>query len=398
MTQPIVPPAKIGIIGGGQLGMMAIREAQRMGYRSIVWDPDPECPASVLADETITAPYADRDAAKHLAESSAVVTYEFEHIDAETVEWIEKRKTLFPGSPILRVAQHRQIEKEELSQRGFPIVEYRLAATREELESALASLGSPVVVKTVTAGYDGKGQTVLSNALEAREFLQKRSSAPTACVVERYVDLQCELSVVVVRGRKGDLCTFPVVENEHRDNILYKSIVPANVSQQVQNRATELAREIATSFDITGVLCVEMFVTRDDAVIVNELAPRPHNSGHFSLDACDISQFEALIRSICGLHIPQPRLLSPCVMINLLGKNLVTLPVQELLEHSGIKLHLYGKKRIEENRKMGHMTILGETPQDVARTATLVEKRIVPHARGGTVLSKGSKQKEVQSL
>ncbi len=397
MTPPLLPPATIGIIGGGQLGMMAIREAQRMGYRSIVWDPDPDCPASVLANETITAPYDDRAAAQQLAERSDVITYEFEHIDARTVEWLEQHKTLFPGSPILRVSQHRQIEKEELSRRGFPIVEYRLAATRAELEAAFGSLGFPVVVKTVTAGYDGKGQTVIRSAQEAGAYLDGNNSAPCECVVERFVDLQCEVSVIVVRGRSGDLCTYPVVENEHRENILYKSTIPANVSPEVQKSATALAREIAVSFDITGVLCVEMFVTRDDAVIVNELAPRPHNSGHFSLDACDISQFEALVRSISGLHFPQPRLLTPCVMINLLGKNLSVLDVEELSQYSGVKVHLYGKKRIEEKRKMGHITVSGETPQHVARIVKLVEEQIAPRAESVSNL-KQSKKKGIQSL
>ncbi|MBM4169743.1 MAG: 5-(carboxyamino)imidazole ribonucleotide synthase [Ignavibacteria bacterium] len=397
MMNPLLPPATIGIIGGGQLGMMAIREAQRMGYRSIVWDPDPECPASVLANETITAPYADRAAAEHLADCADVITYEFEHIDAETVEWLEQHKTLFPGSSILRVSQHRQIEKEELSRRGFPIVEYRLAATGAELETTFKSLRFPVVVKTVTAGYDGKGQTVIRDAQEVDAFLRGNDSSRSECVVERFIDLQCELSVVVVRGRTGDLCTFPVVENEHRENILYKTTIPANVSPGVQKEATRLAREIAESFDITGVLCVEMFVTREDAVIVNELAPRPHNSGHFSLDACDVSQFEALIRSIAGLHIPQPRLLTPCVMINLLGRNLSALNVEELSRHSGVKVHLYGKKRVEEKRKMGHITVLGETSQHAARMATLVEEHIAPMS-GSDAGSKGAvKLKEIQS-
>lgn len=354
------------MIGGGQLGMMAIREAQRMGYRSIVWDPDAECPASRLADETINAPWDDFRAAERLAEKADVVTFEFENISPETVAWLEQRKPVHPGSAILKVSQHRRAEKSELNRRGFPVVEYAVATAREEIASSVQKLGLPVVVKTATAGYDGKGQAVLTSQAELDAFLRSiGGGAPREFVIERFLDLACEISVLVVREDDGTVISYPVQENEHRENILATTLVPARVPKAISDEAVKMARNIIESFGIIGVLCVEMFVTRDGHVIVNELAPRPHNSGHYSLDACDISQFEALIRAICGVPFHVPQLLAPCAMVNLLGRNLDALQVNLLMEIPGVKLHLYGKRRREPKRKMGHVTVLGPSQQHV---------------------------------
>jgi 5-(carboxyamino)imidazole ribonucleotide synthase len=361
----ISPPGTIGIIGGGQLGMMAIREAQRMGYRSIVWDPDPTCPAGRLADLTITAPWDDFRAAEQLASGADVVTFEFEHISPDTVAWLEERKQVYPGSPILKVSQHRRVEKSELRQRGFPVVDFEVAGSRQELAASFRRLGLPVVVKTATAGYDGKGQTVLKSESESEAFLAALGSTVPEYVVERFLDLACEISVLVVREADGTVISFPVAENEHRENILATTVVPARVPPEISDEAVRMSREIIESFDMIGVLCVEMFVTREGTVIVNELAPRPHNSGHYSLDACDISQFEALVRAICGVPFHVPQLLAPCAMVNLLGRNLDSLVLETLMEIPGVKLHLYGKQRREAKRKMGHVTILGSTQEDV---------------------------------
>ncbi len=363
----IAPPGTLGIIGGGQLGMMAVREGQRMGYRSIVWDPDPECPASRLADRTLTAPWDDFGAAEQLAAAADVVTFEFEHIDPDTVAWLEERKQVYPGSPILKVSQHRRIEKSELRGRGFPVVDYETASTRGQLETAIRRLGLPVVVKTATAGYDGKGQTVLLREPDMQAFLQGLEDTPPEYVVEQFLDLACEISVVVVREADGTVISFPVAENEHRENILATTVVPARVPQDVAREAEAMSRDIIESFGMIGVLCVEMFVTRAGKVIVNELAPRPHNSGHYSLDACDISQFEALVRAICGVPFHKPRLMSPCAMANLLGRNVEALQLEPLLKIPGLKLHLYGKRRLEPKRKMGHLTVLGSTQEEVLR-------------------------------
>ena len=232
------------------------------------------------------------------------------------------------------------------------------------------------MAKTVTAGYDGKGQSILEDEEDARRLTRHLTSSPQELVIEKFESLHCEVSVVVVRGHRGEIVTFPVAENEHRENILHRTMVPARISETIRRQATELAREIIESFGLVGVLCVEMFVTRDERLLVNELAPRPHNSGHFSLDACDLSQFESLVRSICRLPLPVPRLLSPCAMVNILGKHLERLNVEKLMSVPGAKLHLYGKRRVERKRKMGHITVLAQTSHDVERLVATVEKLI----------------------
>lgn len=373
MKRVLLPPSVIGIIGGGQLGMMTIREAHRMGYRSVVWDPDPDCPASRLADETFTAPFSDLPSAKRFVDKVDVVTFEFEHIDVATVEWIEDRKPVLPGSKILKISQNRILEKKELSGKGFPIADFRVSKSDAEMVKGIEELGFPVVIKTATAGYDGKGQSVLADQNQVSAFLEIDHEDDREYVIEKFVDLQCELSVIVVRGEDGTIELFPLVENEHRENILYKSIIPARVSESAQKKAYELASEIVSAFDLVGVLCVEMFLTKDDEILVNELAPRPHNSGHFSLDACSISQFEALVRTVCNLPLSKPRLLSPCAMINLLGEDLKKINYEEIQRNPGVKTHLYGKKRIEPKRKMGHLTVLAEDLSKVEEKVLYIE-------------------------
>lgn len=357
MTAPVLlPPATVGVIGGGQLGMMLVREAQRMGYRTAVWDADPSCPASRLADERIIAPFDDRVAAERLADRTDVVTYEFENIDPETVRWIEGRRPLAPGSAILSVSRHRIEEKTELARRGFPVPRFAAAPTAAALPGALDTIGLPAVVKTATAGYDGKGQSVLRTTTDRARFL---ASAPAGeFIVEELVSLRCELSAIVARSADGTTRSFPVPVNEHRENILHRSTVPGGVPARVEEDAAALGQAVIGSFALTGILCVELFLAADGRLLVNELAPRPHNSGHYSLDACDCSQFEMLLRAACGLPLPVPRLLSPCAMVNLLGKHLSPGTAERLLAVPGAKLHLYGKARSEPRRKMGHVTLL----------------------------------------
>jgi 5-(carboxyamino)imidazole ribonucleotide synthase len=375
MRSPILPPATIGIVGGGQLGMMIVREAQRMGYRSIVWDPDPECPASRLADRTISAPFSEVNAAERLAAAADVVTYEFENVDPFAIEHIERSRLVLPGSAILRIAQHRREEKEELRRRGFPTVAYRVATGRDNVEKAVREIGFPVVIKTATSGYDGKGQLVVRDE-KALDLLARHDAVDGEFVVEQLVDLLCEVSVVAARSVDGTIITFPVGENLHRENILHRTTVPAGISLEVQQEAIQIARGVMEEFSVVGVLCTEMFVTREGNVLVNELAPRPHNSGHYTLDACDTSQFEAVVRAVCGLPIEAPRLLSPCAMVNLLGKHLERLDIPTLLRMRGIKLHLYGKKESRPKRKMGHITILGYSAEEVDRGVRMVETMI----------------------
>jgi 5-(carboxyamino)imidazole ribonucleotide synthase len=370
----ILPPSTIGIVGGGQLGMMTVREAHRMGYRTVVWDPDPRCPASRLADEMITAPFDQADAASQFSALADVITYEFENINAGIVALLEQFKPLYPGSSILSIAQHRREEKQTLQQRGFPVVPFAAARGGAEIRKAVDEVVLPVVVKTATAGYDGKGQTILRTQQDVERLAS--SLHETECVVEKFLDLERELSVIVARGGNGTVVTFPIPENDHRNNILHTSVIPARLPARVIEDTRTMACDIMTSFNLVGILCVEMFLTVDGKLLVNELAPRPHNSGHFSLDACSISQFEMLVRTICGLPIPTPSLLAPCAMVNVLGKHLESLDIVGLANIPGTKLHLYGKNEARPHRKMGHITILAQTQSDVLTRVALIEKMI----------------------
>ncbi len=359
--------------------MMAVREAHRMGYRTVVLDPAADCPASNLATEIITADFTDQNAAELLSTKSDVVTYEFENVNAETVEHIERTTTVRPDSTILRMAQNRRLEKEELARRGFPTVRFLSAQGRSEIEKSISTIGLPVVIKTATSGYDGKGQAVLKTQDDVKAF-RVTAGDGVLYVIEEFLSLHCELSVIAVRSAEGVVTSFPVSQNEHRDNILHKSVVPAPVPGPLIAQAELLGRTIIESFGMVGVLCIEMFVTRDGRLLVNELAPRPHNSGHYTIDACSISQFEALVRAVCGLPIPQPRLLAPCTMINILGKHLQRLDMAQLLQTEGAKLHLYGKTKSEPKRKMGHITVLGTTPEEVKKKTERIEQLIGEHS------------------
>ena len=356
--------------------MMTIREAQRMGYRSVVWDPDPSCSASRLADTVIAAPFNDAAAAERIANASDVITYEFEHIDVELVRSLEAQKRVRPGHSILEVAQHRAVEKKALRALGIPVADFRVAETLTEARSGLDEIGLPAVVKTSSAGYDGKGQTMLRTQSEVDAFTRAFASKPVEVVIEQFLDLSCEVSVIAARDDAGAVQEFPVARNEHRDHILHLTVVPAGIDEQLKREALALARKVIEGLNVVGVLCVEMFITKDGRVLVNEIAPRPHNSGHITLDACSISQFEALVRVAAGLEVPEPVLLCPCAMVNLLGTHVAVVDVEALHRIPGTKLHLYGKRRIEPKRKMGHITILGETAdivwERVRRVRTLI--------------------------
>ncbi len=369
MRHPIIPPATIGVIGGGQLGMMTVREAQRMGYRTAIWDPDPESPASRLSDMTIVAPFSDTGAASRLAEAASVVTYEFENVDPACVDVIGRMKPMLPGSSVLKISRHRRLEKETLTLAGFPVVDFRIADSESKLRLAAEELELPVIVKTA------KGQTVLHHEGDLNSFCKEMRDS-TEFVVEKFIALQLEVSVIAVRESDGSIITFPVIENEHRENILHVSRVPARISREVEKEALKIARAIISHFQMVGVLCVEMFVTHDGMVLVNELAPRPHNSGHFTLDACTISQFEALVRSICSIPMQEPRLLAPCAMVNLLGKHLDRIDLVKAQTIPGAKVHVYGKKKLEAKRKMGHVTVTGVSADEVEGKVDMIEEMI----------------------
>ena len=361
----------IGILGGGQLGRMIAFEAKKMGYDVICMDPTPNSPCGQVADEQIVAELNDVRAAVELAKKADVVVYEFENIDANLVEEIENKYYLPQGSKILKVSQDRFNEKQQLRQRGFPVVPFYVVENAAELKSAVAGIGYPCVLKTVRGGYDGKGQYVFTADEHLKEVDDIFKQSNTKFVLEKYLNLNSEISVIVARKENGEMVSYPVVENIHRENILHMSIVPARVSEEIQFKAVKIAKEIADEFKVVGLLVVEFFVV-DDHVIVNELAPRPHNSGHYTLDACYVSQFEQLIRAVCNLPFGSTDLLTPAVMVNILGKHLTKLLDKIPTFKPDVKVHLYGKRgKITENRKMGHLTIM---TADVAQTVADIEK------------------------
>ncbi len=357
-----LPGETIGIIGGGQLGRMMALSAREMGYSIAVLDPTPNSPCGQIADIEITAEFTDIDAIKKLAEVSDVITYEFENIDYETLTWLEQHANLPQGSRLLAITQDRGTEKAAISNIGLTVAPYVIVETELELDEAVQKLQIPCVVKTCRGGYDGKGQYVIrreQDINEAKSLLQSGT-----CVVEAWISYTKEISVIVSRNVTGDVKTFPVAENIHVDNILHQTIVPARVPNEVSFKAEQMAIQMAREFNMVGTLAVEMFVTADNTIYINELAPRPHNSGHYTIDACETSQFEQHIRAVCNWPLGETTLLKPVVMVNILGEHVVPV-LENIQKFEKCKLHLYGKKEAKVKRKMGHLTILGNTTNEI---------------------------------
>ncbi|MNW33652.1 N5-carboxyaminoimidazole ribonucleotide synthase [compost metagenome] len=360
----IKPGATIGILGGGQLGRMLTLAATPLGYRCVTLDPTPDSPCGQIARQ-VTAAYDDVGAARELAESCDVVTYEFENVDAGVAALLEQESYVPQGSKLLYTTQHRLREKRAIEAAGVPVAPYREVTSADSMQQAVEELGLPCVLKTVMGGYDGKGQRVIRHLEEVQTAYEELNTAGVGLVLESFVPFQCEISVVAARSTKGEVRTFPPAENIHVNNILHASIVPARVSEELQARAEQLAAQLIEGLDAVGLLAVEMFVTKDGEIYVNELAPRPHNSGHYTMDACATSQFEQHIRAICGLPLADPRLLTPVVMVNILGEHmeevleLLTAPASQPATGEVIpKLHLYGKSESKNGRKMGHVNLL----------------------------------------
>lgn len=353
--QTIFPNATIGIIGGGQLGRYMAVSAKQMGYRAAVLDPVAQSPCGQVADKEITAAYSDLEAIRKLAEISDVVTYEFENIDYDALNQLKEEAYLPQGSDLLLLTQNRETEKKGIVDAGCEVAPYRIIHDEKELEDAVDVLGLPAVLKTCRGGYDGKGQYVMKE----KGQLQKAAALLThgTCILESWVPFQMELSVIVTRSVHGEIAVFPVAENIHKHNVLFQSIVPARVENRIQEKAKELATTLAEKLGLVGTLAVELFLTNDGKLLVNELAPRPHNSGHYTLDLCETSQFEQHVRAICGLPLGGTALLSEGMMVNLLGDE-VDIPKEhpELLKEA--KLYLYGKHEVKAGRKMGHMTFM----------------------------------------
>lgn len=388
---PVITPGKtIGILGGGQLGRMFAIAARRMGYRVHALDPAPDGPTGQVADVEWSAPYDDIDTARKLAQAVDVVTFEFENIPYETLQAVAEIVPVHPAPLVLDTTRHRLREKIFLSTHGFPVAPFRAVSNVDELSQAVVALGTPAVLKTATFGYDGKGQSKLGSAADAPAAWSAltRALGGQMGVLEAWVPFTRELSVVVARSITGQICCFDVAENLHTNHILDLTVVPARISQATRKAATDLAVSIARSLDVCGVLAVELFHVDDGTpegrLIVNELAPRPHNSGHFSLDACLTSQFEQQLRAVCHLPLGDAQLLRPAAMANLLGDlwgepgapSSAEPAWAAALSDPSVTLHLYGKTEARPGRKMGHLTALSDTPESALAKVSAARARL----------------------
>ncbi|MDR4986559.1 5-(carboxyamino)imidazole ribonucleotide synthase [Bacillus cereus] len=357
MTRIILPGKTIGIIGGGQLGRMMALAAKEMGYKIAVLDPTKNSPCAQVADIEIVASYGDLKAIQHLAEISDVVTYEFENIDYRCLKWLEKHAYLPQGSQLLSKTQNRFTEKNAIEKAGLPVATYRLVQNQEQLTEAIAELSFPSVLKTTTGGYDGKGQVVLRSEADVEKARNLVDEAE--CILEKWVPFEKEVSVIVIRSVSGETKVFPVAENIHVNNILHESIVPARITEDLSQEAIAYAKVLADELELVGTLAVEMFATANGEIYINELAPRPHNSGHYTQDACETSQFGQHIRAICNLPLGETNLLKPVVMVNILGEHIEGV-LGQVNRLTGCYLHLYGKEEAKAQRKMGHVNILND--------------------------------------
>ncbi|WP_068793714.1 5-(carboxyamino)imidazole ribonucleotide synthase [Brevibacillus laterosporus] len=357
----IKPGRTIGLLGGGQLGRMITLAGRAMGYRFVVLDPTEDSPCGQVSDRQIVAGYDDQLAARKLAQLSDVITYEFENVDTGVAAILEEEAFVPQGSKLLGITQHRVKEKTTIQAYGLPVAPFRIVASAEDVREAVAELGLPAVMKTATGGYDGKGQWVLRSLEEIEEAFSCLAKANTELIVEKFIPFTKELSVIVARNVSGEVAVFPTAENIHRDNILHQSIVPARIDIKIQQQAEQIAIELAEKLEMVGLLAVEMFLTTEGELYINEMAPRPHNSGHYTMDACLTSQFEQHIRAISNLPLGSTKLLSPVVMVNILGEHVAPLlkKIDQLPKKA--KLHLYGKQEAKEKRKMGHINLVAES-------------------------------------
>ena len=376
MNKVILPPATLGMLGGGQLGRMFVTAARTMGYEVIVLDPDPASPAGSLATEHLQAKYDDSEALDYLAKNCEVVSTEFENIPAETLEYLARTIPVHPSADALRVTQNRKLEKLFVTEQGLNSAAYVPIETESDIEN-IDDFPYPAILKTATLGYDGKGQVVCeSRADVARAFAQLKQHP---CVLEKKVDLDKEVSVVLCRNQNGEIDCFPVVENQHVNGILDISIAPAELAVVKQEEVKQAASKIADGLEYCGVLAVEFFITTDGAVLVNEMAPRPHNSGHYTLDACYTSQFEQQVRMICGLPAGNSNQHTPVIMWNLLGDiwpQSAEPAWDEVTSQRSAKLHLYGKKAARVGRKMGHINCLGRDNQAARELLHSIQQKL----------------------
>ncbi|MCS7063431.1 MAG: 5-(carboxyamino)imidazole ribonucleotide synthase [Methylacidiphilales bacterium] len=369
MRKPILPGATLGLIGGGQLGRMFALQARRMGYRVHTFDPSLDSPSGQISDREFIAPFDDEEVLREFAESVDCITYEFENIPLSTLQYVQKLRPCYPDPRILYIAQNREREKNFLSSSGFPTVNYRIVESEEALRAAVKEIGLPAVLKTCDFGYDGKGQQKITRDSDLARIWRQHGTSRG--IVEAWVENVIEFSTVITRVPHEPVAIFPITRNRHSRHILDLSVYPSGLPSRIEEEARLMARELAQKLDLIGLITVEFFLTPRDDILINEIAPRPHNSGHYTFDACVTSQFEQQLRAVCGLPLGSTQALcAAAIMTNLLGDlwlkgsspNWI-----DVLKIPGLKLHLYGKTEARPGRKMGHYTILGDSLSEVMR-------------------------------
>lgn len=369
------PGSTVGLLGGGQLGRMFGIAARRMGYRVHTYEPAPDSPAGQISDREFTGSYQDRELLHEFVASVDVITFEFENIPSAVVEELAEQRPVYPRAEVLHICQNRAREKRFLQTGAYPHVPFELVETPAQLAAAIERLGLPAVLKTADFGYDGKGQVRITP--ENQSEVVQSFKAPA--ILEAWIDFDRELSVVCARDQRGRAVPFPVAENHHARHILDHTVAPGRFDPQVVLRALEIAEAITHDLKVVGLLAVELFLTGDGRLLVNELAPRPHNSGHFTFDACVTSQFEQQLRAVCGLPFGSPALLSPAVMVNLLGDLWTNGRMPDwrpILNEPKTKLHLYGKSEGRPGRKMGHFCVLDQHVETAVSTALRLKEAL----------------------
>jgi len=367
---PLYAGATLGVLGGGQLGRMFAVEALRMGYRVQVFDPDPGSPAGAIATRHVEAGFDNEQALREFGEACDAITIEFENVPASAVRILSTMARVTPSAECIEIAQDRVIEKEFAQKAGLKATPFAVIESAADLELACQQVGFPSILKTARLGYDGKGQAVCRSSAEVTDAFD--DVGQVTCVLEKMVDLEREVSVVLSRDDSGAVHFFPVAENRHTNGILDVTLVPAQASDDQQAQAQKLAAALADALNYIGILAVEMFIDSDGQILINEMAPRPHNSGHFTLDACSVSQFEEQVRMLCGLPSGDLALQSPVAMLNLLGDSWFPAEPdwQTLYASTGTALHLYGKHEARKGRKMGHINVLATDVASALQTVS----------------------------
>lgn len=373
---------KIGIIGGGQLGKMMILEAKKMGFYVVTLDPALDCPAHSISDNHIVAEFTDREALFSLAKQVDVITYELEHIDADTLMELENNNVkIFPTPKSLSLIQNKFVQKTILRENNIPIADFLEVKSRSDILEASKKFGFPLILKTCKGGYDGKGNAFIKNEEDIEIAFKCLGSGDMLLMVEEVVDFTMEISILACTSQDNSVSIFPVAKNIHRDSILDETHVPANINLDTTELAKSIASKVMQIFKGVGMFCIEMFVTKDNKILVNEVAPRPHNSGHYTIEGCITNQFEQHIRAITGLPLGDSSLISPTVMINILGEEdcvgeACITGLYEALQYKNAKVHIYGKTNTSPKRKMGHLTVTADTLEDAQKNARLSKSKI----------------------